>query len=533
MERTQCQLSTRFTDGLSSNDAHCVSFFGNATNRQVFTITFGTNPTLGFAGQNRTNGYRFYPNFFDEFGTLRIDVISCSEDQFIGDWIDDIVQSIAAFDTRYERFDYFVVVFQGSCFQPAQGATVFFEDDHILSNVHQTTSQVTCVGCFKGSIRQTFTRTVRRDEVFQNRQAVHKVGQDGVFDNGTTGVTRFPWFGHQAPQTAQLLDLLLGTPRTRVEHHEYGVEALLVAGQLFHERIGDAVVRICPTVDDLVVSFVVGDQTHVVVVPHFVHFALSFFQRILLNGRNNQVSQVEGQPTPESPGKAHFLDFVQEVGSNCKIRQFDYLADYGFEVFLGHQAVLVRNTFRHYLVEQDPTHRSIDQTHDFLSVFRNRNTYFDLGVQINFTFVEGNDYLFRRVKFHAFPFHDHISNGSLLLGDVVQAQYHVLRRQGDRSTVLRVEHVVRCQHQHLGFQNGCLAQRHVNGHLVTVKVGVERATYQRVQLNRLTFYQTWLECLNRQTVQRWSPVEENRVSLEDIFEDFPDYRILAVYEFFG
>jgi hypothetical protein len=38
----------------------------------------------------------------------------------------------------------------------------------------------------------------------------------------------FTGLGHQAPKAAQLLDLLFGTTRAGVEHHEHGVEALFV-----------------------------------------------------------------------------------------------------------------------------------------------------------------------------------------------------------------------------------------------------------------------------------------------------------------
>ena len=45
-----------------------------------------------------------------------------------------------------------------------------------------------------------------------------------------------------------------------------------------------------------------------------------------------------------------------------------------------------------------------------------------------------------------------------------------------------------------------MAQRYVYGHLVTVKVGVESRTNERVQLNGFALDQTRLECLDRQSV---------------------------------
>ena len=70
-------------------------------------------------------------------------------------------------------------------------------------------------------------------------------------------------------------------------------------------------------------------------------------------------------------------------------------------------------------------------------------------------------------------------------------------------------------------------------HLVTVEVGVESGTSQRVQLNGLTLNHLGLECLDTQTVQCRSTVQQNGVTLHYIFQNIPYYRILAVYNLLG
>src|SRR5690606_5183486 len=69
--------------------------------------------------------------------------------------------------------------------------------------------------------------------------------------------------------------------------------------------------------------------------------------------------------------------------------------------------------------------------------------------------------------------------------------------------------------------------------LVTVKVGVEGSTHQWVQLNGFSFDQLWLKSLNTQTVKRWSPVQQYRMTLQHIFKDIPYYWIFAVHNFLG
>src|SRR5690606_21187631 len=66
-------------------------------------------------------------------------------------------------------------------------------------------------------------------------------------------------------------------------------------------------------------------------------------------------------------------------------------------------------------------------------------------------------------------------------GHVVQTQYNVLRRNDDWLTVGWRQDVVGRHHQRARFELGFQGQRHVNGHLVTVEVGVVRGTDQRVQ----------------------------------------------------
>ena len=68
----------------------------------------------------------------------------------------------------------------------------------------------------------------------------------------------------------------------------------------------------------------------------------------------------------------------------------------------------------------------------------------------------------------------------------------------------------------------------MHGHLVTVEVGVERLTHQRVQLNSLALHQLWLESLNTQPVQSRCPVQQHRVLGDDLFEDIPHLRTLTL-----
>ncbi len=73
----------------------------------------------------------------------------------------------------------------------------------------------------------------------------------------------------------------------------------------------------------------------------------------------------------------------------------------------------------------------------------------------------------------------------------------------------------------------------MHGHLVTVKVGIECGTYQRMKLDCFSFNQNRLKCLNTETMQCRRTVQHNRVLLDDIFQYIPDLRIKLFHHLLG
>ena len=61
----------------------------------------------------------------------------------------------------------------------------------------------------------------------------------------------------------------------------------------------------------------------------------------------------------------------------------------------------------------------------------------------------------------------------------------------------------------------------MHGHLVAVEVGAEGLTHQRVDLDGVAFDELRHERLDTQAVERGRAVEQDRVVLDDLFEDVP------------
>ena len=117
------------------------------------------------------------------------------------------------------------------------------------------------------------------------------------------------------------------------------------------------------------------------------------------------------------------------------------------------------------------------------------------------------------------------ATGSLLLflqhRQPVHANDHLVAGDGHGTTVCRLQDVVGRQHQHPRLGLGLGRQWQVNGHLVTVEVGVEGRTDERMELNRLALDQLRLEGLDTEAVQGWCTVQQHRVLGDDLLQHIP------------
>ena len=73
----------------------------------------------------------------------------------------------------------------------------------------------------------------------------------------------------------------------------------------------------------------------------------------------------------------------------------------------------------------------------------------------------------------------------------------------------------------------------MNSHLVTIEVGVERGTNERMKFDSFTFYKDRLKCLDTQTMQCRCTVQHNRMFFDNIFQYIPYFRLKFLYHFLG
>ena len=173
-------------------------------------------------------------------------------------------------------------------------AAIDVRDHQILRNVDETSGQVTGVRRLQRGIRQTFTRTVRRDEVLVHGQTFAEVRGDRRFDDAAVRLR------HQTAHTGQLADLRRRTPCAGVGVDIHRVERRLVFvltiaiddllfRDAFHHRTRDQIVRARPDVDHLVVLLALGDETRRVLRLDLFHFGFGVADDLRLRLRNDEV----------------------------------------------------------------------------------------------------------------------------------------------------------------------------------------------------------------------------------------------------
>src|SRR5690606_9123772 len=222
VERPHGQLGSRLTDGLSCDYTNRLTRIHQVATSQVATITFGTNTVAGITGNGGAHDQLVHTRFLDRRDQRFVEQGTARHQNILG--VAGCIDVLGSYSTKNpvaQRHNHVATFDQWRDQQTLIGATVYLGHNQILSHVDQTPCQVSGVRRLQGGIRQTFTRTVSRDEVLQYVQTFAEVRGDRRLDD------RAIRLGHQAPHTGKLTNLGRGTPRTGISHHIYRVEGVL------------------------------------------------------------------------------------------------------------------------------------------------------------------------------------------------------------------------------------------------------------------------------------------------------------------
>ena len=576
VEGTHGQLRARLADGLRRDDADRFAHVDGAADGEVDAVALGTDAGLGFAGHDAADEGAVDAVGLQNGGVGRHQHMIGVKEHFAGFGIGDRLCREAAVNGGGKVLDQLAAVVLGLGPDALLGTAVLLTDDDVLADVDHAAGQVTGVGGTKRRIGHALSGATGGDEVLQNGEAFTEVGLDGDLDGLTGGVR------HQTAHTGQLTDLVHRAAGAGVGHHVDRVILVQSALQGVRDLLGGGL----PLGDDQAVAFVLGDEAALVLAFDVDDLVLGLRDETVLFIRHGHVGDRDGDGALGGILVAHRLDAVEHLGRDgeavlldaavddvAQLLLADLEADLIVERLLGIAAVDIAQILRDILVEDDAADGRGDDAALLGAVHRFGDAQADRGMQADVALVVGHDGLVgiavdeKRLVFrlrgallgrleiqgielvavhHGIGLKAGVARvgdqelfGALLfLADadhrqVVGAEDHILGRNRNGMAVLRTQEVVGRQHQHSRLGLGLGAQRHVNGHLVTVKVGVVRGADQRVQTQCAAFHQDRLESLDAEAVQGRRAVEQDRMLLDDVLQGVPDLGLLLVDHLFG
>ncbi|MNT07046.1 hypothetical protein D3C72_1417350 [compost metagenome] len=117
-----------------------------------------------------------------------------------------------------------------------------------------------------------------------------------------------------------------------------------------------SVVDTCPDIDDLVITFVVRNETHVIVAHHFLNFVCCLLDQLSFRSRNVQIFQVERKTTFEGCLISQFFHIIQELCCTSHTRSLHNLTDDITQRFFSQQFIDKSHFLRNNLVEDHTTY---------------------------------------------------------------------------------------------------------------------------------------------------------------------------------
>src|SRR5690606_26961026 len=378
VEGTHRQLRARLTDRLRSNNADSFTGVDAVTTGQIAAVADRADTVTGFTGDRRTHEDFVDTHLLEQTDPLLVDHRAGINHHLFGARTHDIPGHDTTQDAIAQRFDDVATGNDRGHAQAVFGAAIGVGDDQILRHVDQTAGQVTRVRGFQRGIGQTFTRTVGRDEVLQNRQTFAEVCGDRRLDDRAVRLR------HQAAHTGELTDLGRRAPCARIGVHEHRVErrlALFLAflvddrlgRQTLHHRLGNEVVGARPDVDHLVVFLALGHQTRSVLLFDFNHFLIGATNDFGLCLRNFEVIDANRRAGTGRVLEACVHQLIGEYDRRLQTNLAVALVEDARDRLLGHRLVdeIELETLRHDAPQQHAADGGFDQLDDvgFNAVF--------------------------------------------------------------------------------------------------------------------------------------------------------------------
>ena len=177
----------------------------------------------------------------------------------------------------------------------------------------------------------------------------------------------------------------------------------------------------CPGINYLIVTLLVGDETHVIVVGNFLNFTLPLTYDTGFLCRNDNIIKVERETGYVRHVVTKVLDTIKEFASASHSDRLNNVGDKTTQTLLRDNAIEEAHLFGNNLIDNDTTDRCFDHTVHELAVYKVVNNHLNLRVKITAAFVVSDKSFFRTIECESFALSTRTN-----LGDIVKTEHHVL-----------------------------------------------------------------------------------------------------------
>ena len=518
VERPHGQLGSWLADRLGRDDTDSLADIHRGAAGKVTSVTLAADTGLRLAEKCGTDDRLVDTRFLHALGMFLGHHLAGRDDDVAGGKIYHVLGHDPAQNAVIQCLDDITAVHHRADRQALAGAAIRLVDDTVLRHIDQTAGQVTRVRGLQRRIGKTLAGAVGRVEIFENVQAFLEGRDDRCLDDLARRL------GHKSAHAGKLLDLRRRAAGTGMRHHPDRVDRLAVTNgrNTLHHLVGDEIRTARPDVDNLVVLLALSDQAVEILLLEGLHLGFGLVDVFFLQVGGRQVGDTERDAGVTGLAETKRHQPVTEDDRVLLAAVTVDVVDHVTDLLLGHQLVdQVEGTVR--VVGQQVGKlraarcRLDHPAHTLAILVTGGDPCLDLGVQADGPVAERQQDFLCVGKDHALAL--------LVLAlerHVVQAENDVLRRHDDRLAVGRAEDVVGRHHQDAGLELGFQRQRHMDRHLITVEVGVEGGTDQRMKLDGLALDEDRLERLDAKTVQRRRAVQHHRMLTDHLFKDIPD-----------
>ena len=153
-----------------------------------------------------------------------------------------------------------------------------------------------------------------------------------------------------------------------------------------------------PGINNLVITLVVSNEAHVIVVSNLLHLFITLGNEFCLLLRDDDIIEVERQTCQISHAVTQVLNTIEELASLGETNILDNVGNDVTQRFLRNNFIYIAHLGRNDAIDDDTTNRGLYLMTNLNAVNHVVNHHLHLSVQIALTLIVSNNSLLRTIE---------------------------------------------------------------------------------------------------------------------------------------